>query len=100
HTFVSFNYDLFLDRALSETVTEWSWHCGYGFDAPYAVTSDPTDDGTEAQVAPEHPCHSSIRLLNPHGSLNWLLPVHQLSSLMPFSDGPTTIRVDDTGRPD
>jgi len=100
HTIVSFNYDLFVDRALSETVADWSWHCSYGFDVPFAITSDPTDHGTEAEIAPQHACQSSVRLLKPHGSLNWLLPVNQRSSVMPFTDGPTTVRIDRQGRPE
>ena len=100
HTVVSFNYDLFLDRAISESVKDWHWHCGYGFEVPYAVTADPTDHGVDAQSAGAHVCQSLVRLLKPHGSLNWLLPVHQPSAAMPFCDGPTTVRVDSVGRPE
>ena len=100
HTFISFNYDLFLDRAMSETLPDWSWHCGYGFDVPFAITSDPTDHGVEAEVPGRHSCQSTVRLLKPHGSLNWLLPADQRSAAMPFCDGPTTVRVDQAGRPE
>jgi hypothetical protein len=61
HTFISFNYDLFLDRVMSEIITDWYWHCGYGFQIPQAVASDPTDHGVDAQGPIQHSCQSHVR---------------------------------------
>jgi hypothetical protein len=70
HTFVSFNYDLLLDRAIQKCASGWNVQRGYGFDIEYSV--DP-DTGTVASLLP---CTTgtNISLLKPHGSLNWLLP--------------------------
>lgn len=100
HTFVSFNYDLLLDRAISINVPAWHWHCGYGFPIEYSVTEDPTDHGVDALMHPRHACQSNIRILKPHGSLNWLLPVEHRAAAMPFVEGPATARIDTTGRPE
>lgn len=100
HTFVSFNYDLFVDRAISESCASWHWHCGYGFDVPYAALADPSSHGELAQHPCHHACQSRVRILKPHGSLNWLLPVVRPAAAMPFADGPTTVRVDQNGHPE
>ncbi len=49
HTFVSFNYDLLLDRAIQKCATDWTVQRGYGFSIQYSV--DP-DHGTPTQVQP------------------------------------------------
>jgi hypothetical protein len=101
HTFVSFNYDLFLDRAISLSCPVWHWHCGYGFEIPYFVTADPDDHGVDASEVPAtHNCSSDIRILKPHGSLHWLLPVANPNAAMPFENGPTTVRVDSDALPE
>ena len=101
HTFVSFNYDLFLDRAVQKVCGAWHWHCGYGFEIPFCVTDDPDDSGTDATAFPAtHLCQADVRILKPHGSLHWLLPVENPNAAMPFKDGPTTVRVDQSHAPE
>lgn len=101
HTFVSFNYDLFLDRVVQNVCGNWHWHCGYGFDIPYFIRKDPTNHGVAVNGVPaEHHCSSHIRVLKPHGSLHWLLPVANPNASMPFGDGPVTLRLDDSGLPE
>lgn len=100
HTFVSFNYDLFLDRAVSEVSTDWRWHCGYGYEVGYSTSVDPSDGDDDVVAAPAHACDSGVRVLKPHGSLNWLLPFANPGKTMPFEDGPTVVRVDDDGHPE
>jgi hypothetical protein len=69
HIFVSFNYDLVLDRAVEiASAREWHAHGGYGFEFPFF-----TVDGLTAFSIVHLPNASSrIRILKPHGSLNWL----------------------------
>jgi len=69
HVFVSFNYDLALDRAV-ETASgrEWQAQGGYGFEFPFF-----TVDGETAFSSVHLPNSSErFRILKPHGSLNWL----------------------------
>jgi len=82
HTFVSHNYDLALDRAIQH-VSSGGWRPadGYGFTIPYSVEDDPepVKDGAFAGVqarplSPRAGRPSSITILKPHGSLNWLVP--------------------------
>ena len=100
HTFVSFNYDLFLDRAVSEVAPSWNWHCGYGYEVGYSTSVDPSDGDDDVVAASSHPCGSSVRVLKPHGSLNWLLPFAHPGKTMPFDDGPTVVRLDEDGHPE
>jgi hypothetical protein len=80
HTFVSFNYDLILDFAVQKTVSTWMPDTGYGFNIPYCVTDDPypTGDGPGRSVRAvpfgSHARDSTVTILKPHGSLNWLVP--------------------------
>jgi hypothetical protein len=69
HVFVSFNYDLALDRAIElASDRDWQPQGGYGFDFRYF-----TVDGSAACWAGPLPTTSRrIRILKPHGSLNWL----------------------------
>jgi hypothetical protein len=84
HTFVSFNYDLFLDRAVQkQTAGQWDVCAGYGFQIPWRINNDPPPMPgvggvlpTENAVALNSSDSSSSRfqILKPHGSLNWLVP--------------------------
>jgi hypothetical protein len=80
HVFVSFNYDLALDKCI-ESATDGSWQPrdGYGFEFPFYVVGN---------AASEHPGYAAagrscvglpsstkrFRLIKPHGSLNFLVP--------------------------
>jgi len=74
HTFVSFNYDLILDRAIQKTAEEsWNPFTGYGFSVRrYWERGKDRVEGLPAQLEP--PPSDRIRILKPHGSLNWLVP--------------------------
>ena len=62
---VSFNYDLLADRALLEGAgSKFSAHLSYGF-PPLAVASE------WAPIRRGKPYKNHIKLLKPHGSLNW-----------------------------
>jgi hypothetical protein len=69
HIFVSFNYDLALDRAVGIASREnWQPRNGYGFEFPFY-----TVDAANASSAEGIPTGSQkIQILKPHGSLNWL----------------------------
>lgn len=85
HTFVSFNYDLILDRTI-QMAKGSNWHPadGYGFDIPYFTTENPPAANSAGGVLPSARAiqfaddrgtyESAIQILKPHGSLNWLLP--------------------------
>jgi hypothetical protein len=63
--FISFNYDCILDRALKSAKRKWIPARGYGF---------PINSGTEhwQDHGGKGPLpNPGIRLLKPHGSLNW-----------------------------
>jgi hypothetical protein len=65
-TFISFNYDCLLDRAIvKQCGRRWSAGSGYGFPAGGAV--DAWEDHSGTGRFPVRP----VRLLKPHGSLNW-----------------------------
>ncbi len=67
-TFISFNYDCLLDRAvMKQGGRRWDASTGYGFDA--ATGADEWHDHTGTGRYPVNP----IRILKPHGSLNWTL---------------------------
>jgi hypothetical protein len=81
HTFVSFNYDLILDGSVQKTSPEWKPDAGYGFNIPFYVADDlpPTEKmaGTLDFVRAipfASATASTITILKPHGSLNWLVP--------------------------
>ena len=68
HVFVSFNYDLALDRAVEiASGGTWQPRDGYGFEFPFY--HDGATERCTAELAPGSP---RIRILKPHGSLNWL----------------------------
>lgn len=102
HTFVSFNYDLVLDRAVERASPHWSPAQGYGIEIPFYVADDfPADEkqGGPVQSVPAarfalKPV-SGVRVLKPHGSLNWLLPYgtpyEQPPEGLKFRDGPLIV---------
>jgi len=74
HTFVSFNYDLLLDHAIEETTGgNWSPFTGYGVSIRHYLECG-KDGIAELPAWLVPPPGDRIRLLKPHGSLNWLLP--------------------------
>jgi hypothetical protein len=84
HTFVSFNYDLLLDRAVQKQAGDWNVEAGYGFSPKYSY------DGSTARDLPQPEGPSRVTVLKPHGSLNWLVPEkHPAGS--GFEDGPVTV---------
>lgn len=85
HTFISFNYDLILDRAVRKTARDrfghecWHPSTGYGFPINCFVDDEPVPARNGAQSCPRaksYPAMPSINveILKPHGSLNWLVP--------------------------
>jgi hypothetical protein len=80
HVFVSFNYDLVLDKCI-ESASEGVWQPrnGYGFEFPFHVTGDPVSEhpGDAVQERSSQGLPQSVerfRVIKPHGSLNWLVP--------------------------
>lgn len=83
HTFVSFNYDLILDRAVQRArCGDWHPAEGYGFRVPFYTTEE-ISSGNSPGVLPRARAvpfdetginGGRIRIFKPHGSLNWLLP--------------------------
>ncbi|MBZ5694073.1 MAG: hypothetical protein LAN36_01800 [Acidobacteriia bacterium] len=89
HTFVSFNYDITLECALQRVARrEWSPVFSYGFPIHwYSPTGDAGELESHERPAGGRRPHRArpipsdldpgpqrIRVLKPHGSLNWLLP--------------------------
>ena len=73
-TFISFNYDCLLDRALARHAgRRWRPSEGYGF----PISGDDTEWADKSGLG-RRP-KTSIRLLKPHGSLNWVLDGNTLS---------------------
>lgn len=108
HTFVSLNYDLVLDRAVQRLSPDWTPGTGYGVEIPFYVTDDlpPIErqngplDYVRAAPFGKVPA-SSIRLLKPHGSLNWLLrykiPYENARGGLRFLDGPLAVPISPVG---
>lgn len=111
HDFVSFNYDLLLDRAV-QSCAKVRWHpsTGYGFKAGHGLIADPRAvaggaPGGAAQVpttVPIKEAASDCWVLKPHGSVNWLLPLRQPynqgGSGLELCDEPVIIPMDHCGR--
>jgi hypothetical protein len=86
HVFVSFNYDLVLDRGIQKQ-GEWGVCNGYGFEISHCISTDPhaAPPGVlSTQITPLPSCSNPIRILKPHGSLNWLAPLE-----LPYRQSPT-----------
>jgi hypothetical protein len=108
HTFVSFNYDLVLDRAVQRLASGWGPATGYGVEIPFCVRDDLPLIEKHAGAAVSVPAErfatvsaSRLRILEPHGSLNWLVPYQTPYEQPPeglrFSDGPLIVPVDQEG---
>ena len=71
---MSFNYDLILDRAIQRAAEEiWNPFTGYGFHVRrYLECGKDRIAGLPAWL--QCPPGERIRILKPHGSLNWLVP--------------------------
>jgi hypothetical protein len=108
HTFVSFNYDLILDHAVQRSCSDWAPRKGYGVDVPLQVLDDlpstektaGTLDYVQATQCTEAP-RCRIKILKPHGSLNWLVPYRvpyeQAVEGLKFLDGPLIVPVTPKG---
>ena len=59
---ITFNYDDFLDEAPAQTGS-WNPYWGYGFFCPSSLDTIASFDELET--------NSDLRLLKPHGSINW-----------------------------
>src|SRR6266567_5120358 len=71
HTFLNFNYDLFLEYAIRSVTRDhfhptWDPLSGYGFEAIEA-----REDKASLPAIRQK---SDIQILKPHGSLNWMVP--------------------------
>jgi hypothetical protein len=84
HRFVSFNYDLLLDRAVEKLGHgEWDTSNGYGFSINYGIFDrfpSMVGQGVLPSVDAVYLNGSGsftgrIQVLKPHGSLNWLVPL-------------------------
>jgi hypothetical protein len=76
HSFVSFNYDLILDRALERRAAhKLDLSTIYGFEPSGTVISDPNGSPSQAPemraVCRQSSAEIRLSLLKPHGSLNW-----------------------------
>jgi hypothetical protein len=79
HIFVSFNYDLALDRSIERSSRGlWQPRDGYGFEFLFYTIQDTASDSpngsagaSSTQSLPRS--SSEIKILKPHGSLNWLM---------------------------
>lgn len=90
HTFISFNYDLLLDRVIQRHADGWTVQKGYGFDIRYSLEAQTH----ETRILPE--CGpGNVLVLKPHGSLNWLArekePIRHGPGGTMFEDGPVTV---------
>jgi hypothetical protein len=99
HVFVSFNYELALDRAV-EIASRGLWQPrdGHGFVLPFYTMGDPTSDSPNDAVSAfsseELPRGSPrIQILKPHGSLNWLRPRQSIASSEESAGAATTMIV-------
>lgn len=89
HVFVSFNYDLVLDKCI-ELASDGMWQPrdGYGFEFPFYTVADPPSEDPGDAVA-EWPTEQlpggvgKFRLIKPHGSLNWLVPQDNYGTAQP-----------------
>src|SRR5712692_6388606 len=100
HTFVSFNYDLFLDRAVQkQTAGKWDVFSGYGFQISWQINEDPAPANGHGPLPVEQAIDlqpsadsssSRFQILKPHGSLNWLVP-HKI----PYKYTPAGLALED-----
>jgi hypothetical protein len=81
HSFISFNYDLILDRAIQRKSNgQWDVATDYGFPISEWIEADPPQAGgrthqwADALPLSQRSSTGRIQLLKPHGSLNWFIP--------------------------
>src|SRR5207249_9691890 len=103
HTFVSFNYDLVLDRGIQRALGEaMDLARGYGFEISLQVTGDPPENNAGPFAAPPATplprvggTDVQVFILKSHGSLNWLVPTRGASESLtegsPLRDGKSAI---------
>ncbi len=77
---VSFNYDLLMDRSLAATGS-WYHDDGYGL----TFTKHGHRVGDQVEWREPRRTRSAVKLLKPHGSLNWLYPRNSWDSVMNLS---------------
>ncbi len=87
--FISFNYDLILDRTLFK-MSSWKPDQGYGYKFRNTFTVNSTHKTSKIKSAEE----SDILLLKPHGSLSW-----RYEKNLGFDSGKTYLTVDNSGAP-
>lgn len=111
HTFISFNYDLILDRAVQKRASgRWDVSTDYGFEIPNCIYNDPppmpTTGGTlpyinASPLVPSGNSTGQIRILKPHGSLNWLVPLEvpyrSSQSGLVFNDSSVIVALSERG---
>ncbi len=110
HTFVSFNYDLVLDRSVQKQIAGgWDVATDYGFAISWQITTNPPPMPGNGGVLPTldaaqlqglNQARSRVLILKPHGSLNWLVPLRMPYSYSPhgiaFEDGPLVVPLSTT----
>jgi len=81
HTFISFNYDLVLERGIQRVLGDrFDPSRVYGFPIKWQATGDPPSTGRSPGGVLVIPLNDSgvdsyLSVLKPHGSLNWLTPI-------------------------
>ena len=114
HTFINFNYDLILDRAVQRGARDrfghqcWVPSTGYGFPIELLVSEEPAPSRNgatpyEAHPHPQMPC-INVEILKPHGSLNWLVPHEDSHKVVEygvaFRHGPVSVPLTRSGEVD
>jgi hypothetical protein len=80
HTFISFNYDLVLERGIQLVAGRVDASRIYGFPIRWRATEDQSSATRQHNGVPVRPLTSSgggsnLIVLKPHGSFNWLVPL-------------------------
>ncbi|MGH9401732.1 MAG: hypothetical protein ACRD2P_06460 [Terriglobia bacterium] len=98
HTLIDFNYDLLLERA-AEKIPAAGWNVQTGYDIrvePYVP-----DGASKSTALDDSALPGAIRVLKPHGSLNWrvpiVLPVKAGALGYEFENGPIVIPLTQNG---
>jgi hypothetical protein len=76
---LTFNYDLLLETLLQAT-NEWQMYDGYGVEIPLVQQALPTPSFDNYKLNDYNPAIlSKVFLLKLHGSINWGIPINQIS---------------------
>jgi SpoVK/Ycf46/Vps4 family AAA+-type ATPase len=87
HTFVSFNYDILLERSIQRVGGKWDVATGYGFRIKHRLDADPDPKpprggaykpGAATALESSMDPTDSLSVLKPHSSLNWIVPDKEL----------------------